>query len=117
MLTLAAPALGALFAEPLFLAVDSAIVGHLGTAQMAGLGVASAVLFNVVLLCVFLAYGTTTVVARDIGAGRPRAGLEGGIDGMCWGSWSGEHSLPWPFSWRPSSSMSSGPQPARRRTR
>ncbi|MDU0313108.1 MATE family efflux transporter [Phycicoccus sp. M110.8] len=82
MLSLAAPALGALFAEPLFLAVDSATVGHLGTAQMAGLGVASAVLLNVVLLCVFLAYGTTTVVARDIGAGRPRAGLEGGIDGM-----------------------------------
>ena len=82
MLTLAAPALGALFAEPLFLAVDSAIVGQLGTAQMAGRGVASAVLLNVVLLCVFLAYGTTTVVARDIGAGRPRAGLEGGIDGM-----------------------------------
>lgn len=82
MLSLAAPALGALFAEPLFIAADSAIVGHLGTAQMAGLGMASAVLLNVVLLCVFLSYGTTTVVARHIGAGSPRAGVEGGIDGM-----------------------------------
>lgn len=82
MLSLAVPALGALFAEPLFIAADSAIVGHLGTAQMAGLGMASAVLLNVVLLCVFLSYGTTTVVAQHLGAGRPRAGLEGGIDGM-----------------------------------
>jgi hypothetical protein len=38
ILWLAGPAFGALVAEPLFLLADSAIVGHLGTAQQAGLG-------------------------------------------------------------------------------
>ena len=43
LLGLAIPALGALLAEPIFLVADSAIVGHLGTAQLAGLSIASAV--------------------------------------------------------------------------
>ena len=41
---LAVPAFLALVAEPLFLLADSAIIGHLGTTQLAGLGVASAAL-------------------------------------------------------------------------
>ena len=48
ILRLAVPALGALVVEPLFLLADSAIVGRLGTAQLAGLGVGSAVLLNAV---------------------------------------------------------------------
>ena len=44
ILRLAVPALGALVAEPLFLIVDSALVGHLGVTPLAGLGIASAVL-------------------------------------------------------------------------
>ena len=44
ILRLAVPAFLALVAEPLFLLADSAIIGHLGTAQLAGLGVASAAL-------------------------------------------------------------------------
>ena len=52
ILRLAVPALGALVVEPLFLLADSAIVGRLGTAQLAGLGVGSGVLLNAVLLCV-----------------------------------------------------------------
>ena len=61
---LALPAFLALVAEPLFLLADAAIVGHLGTAQLAGLGIAAVVLQTVVGLCVFLAYGTTASVAR-----------------------------------------------------
>lgn len=38
ILALAVPAFGALIAEPLFLLADSAIIGHLGTAQLAGVG-------------------------------------------------------------------------------
>ncbi|PTT63689.1 MATE family efflux transporter, partial [Arthrobacter sp. HMWF013] len=38
ILRLAVPAFGALIAEPLFLLADSAIVGHLGVAQLAGVG-------------------------------------------------------------------------------
>ncbi|WP_370864944.1 MATE family efflux transporter [Nocardioides agariphilus] len=79
---LALPAFLALVAEPLFLLADAAIVGHLGTTALAGLGVAGAVLQTLVGLCVFLAYGTTAGVARLLGAGDLRAALAQGIDGI-----------------------------------
>ncbi len=79
---LALPAFLALVAEPLFLLADAAIVGHLGTAALAGLGIAAAVLQTVVGVCVFLAYGTTASVARLLGAGDRRAALAQGIDGV-----------------------------------
>ncbi|QAY64895.1 MATE family efflux transporter [Xylanimonas allomyrinae] len=82
ILALAVPALGALVAEPLFVLVDSAVVGRLGTAQLAGLALASNLLLTVVGLCVFLAYATTAVVSRLVGAGRERDALQAGIDGM-----------------------------------
>ena len=79
---LAVPALGALIAEPLFLIVDGAMVGHLGVAPLAGLGIASAVLQTVVGLMVFLAYATTPAVARRFGAGELGRAVSVGIDGM-----------------------------------
>lgn len=79
---LAVPAFLALVAEPLFLLTDAAIVGHLGTGSLAGLGIAAAVLQTVVGLCVFLAYGTTASVARRVGAGDLRGALAQGIDGV-----------------------------------
>ncbi|MGW1671096.1 MATE family efflux transporter [Streptomyces sp. NPDC002324] len=82
IITLAVPAFGALVAEPLFLMVDTAVVGHLGTAQLAGLGVASALLVTAVSVFVFLAYGTTAAVARRVGAGDLRAAIRQGIDGI-----------------------------------
>ena len=82
ILRLAVPAFLALVAEPLFLLADSAIVGHLGTPQLAALGIASAVLGTLVSLCIFLAYGTTASVARQVGAGNTRAALAQGIDGL-----------------------------------
>lgn len=82
VLALAVPALGALVAEPLFVLVDSAMVGHLGTHALAGLALASTVLVTVVGLCVFLAYATTATVARRLGAGDRRAALQAGVDGM-----------------------------------
>ena len=82
ILALAVPAFLALVAEPLFLLADAAIVGHLGTAELAGLGVASVVLRLVVGLCVFLAYATTAAVARQLGAGQRRAALQQGVDGL-----------------------------------
>ncbi|PZU31031.1 MAG: MATE family efflux transporter [Actinomyces sp.] len=81
ILSLAAPALGALVAEPLFVLVDSAMVGHLGAASLAGLSLASTVLTTVVGLFVFLAYATTATTARLFGAGDRRGGLRAGIDG------------------------------------
>lgn len=82
ILRLAIPAFLALVAEPLFLLTDAAIVGHLGTAELAGLGIAAVVLQTVVGLCVFLAYGTTAAVARLLGVGDLRRALAQGIDGI-----------------------------------
>jgi putative MATE family efflux protein len=75
ILRLAVPALGALAAEPLYLLADTAIVGHLGTQQLAALALAGSVLSAIVTLCNFLTYGTTAQVARLHGAGEDaRAG-------------------------------------------
>ncbi|WP_104177998.1 MATE family efflux transporter [Cryobacterium sp. Y50] len=82
ILRLAVPALGALVAEPLFLLADSAMVGHLGTTPLAGLGLASAVLQTIIGLMVFLAYSTTPAVARWLGAGDTRRAVSVGIDGL-----------------------------------
>lgn len=79
---IAVPAFLALVAEPLFLLGDAAVVGHLGTRELAGLGVAATVLQTAVGLCVFLAYGTTAGVARQLGAGRLAAALGQGVDGL-----------------------------------
>ncbi|MFF4487378.1 MATE family efflux transporter [Streptomyces sp. NPDC001544] len=82
IIALALPAFGALVAEPLFVMADSAIVGHLGTAQLAGLGVASALLTTAVSVFVFLAYATTAAVARRVGAGDLQAAIRQGMDGI-----------------------------------
>jgi len=82
ILRLAVPAFGALIAEPLFLLADSAIVGHLGVAQLAGVGLATAVLHTAVGLMVFLAYSTTPAVARAVGNGQPGRALAAGRDGV-----------------------------------
>jgi putative MATE family efflux protein len=82
ILRLAVPAFLALVAEPLFLLADSAIIGHLGTTPLAGLGVASAALITAANIFVFLAYGTTSIVARQVGAGSERTAVSAGVDGL-----------------------------------
>lgn len=82
ILALALPAFGALVAEPLFVLADSAIIGHLGTPQLAGLGVAAALLSTAVSVFVFLAYATTAAVARRVGAGDLPAAIRQGMDGI-----------------------------------
>ncbi|MEV7570244.1 MATE family efflux transporter [Streptomyces tanashiensis] len=82
IVSLALPAFGALVAEPLFLIVDSAIVGHLGTPQLAGLAIAAALLSTAVSVFVFLAYATTAAVARRVGAGDLQAAIRQGMDGI-----------------------------------
>lgn len=72
ILRLAAPALGALAAEPLYVLVDTAIVGHLGRAQLAGLGAAATALGTIAMFN-FVQYGTTAQVARAAGAGKLEA--------------------------------------------
>lgn len=82
VLGLALPALGALIAEPLFLMADSAIVGHLGVAELAGAGLGMTVVHTVIGLMIFLAYSTTPAVARRAGAGDLPGALAAGRDGL-----------------------------------
>jgi putative MATE family efflux protein len=82
ILALAVPAFGSLVAEPLYVLVDTAVVGHLGTPQLGGLAVASSVLLTGYALCVFLAYGTTATVARLLGAGDEREAAHQAVQGM-----------------------------------
>jgi putative MATE family efflux protein len=79
---LAIPALGALIAEPLYVLVDTAVVGHIGTAELGGLAVASTVLLTMYYLFVFLAYGTTASVARLVGAGDEREAAEQAVQSL-----------------------------------
>jgi putative MATE family efflux protein len=79
VLALALPALGALIAEPLYVLGDTAIVGHLGTTQLAGLALGGLLLGQVLAFCTFLQYGTTAKVARLFGADQREAALEVGV--------------------------------------
>lgn len=79
---LAVPAFFTLIAEPLFLLTDSAIVGHLGTDALAALGAASTILLTLTGAFVFLAYATTAVVARHVGAGQEDEAVNAGLDGV-----------------------------------
>ena len=79
---LAVPALGALIAEPVYVLSDTAIVGHLGTPQLAGLAVAAAILVTGYSIFIFLAYGTTAAVARLIGAGDQREATHQAVQGV-----------------------------------
>lgn len=82
VLALAIPAFAALIAQPLMTLADTWIVGRLGTVPLAGLGVGAVVLTTLVGLMVFLAYGSTATVARQIGAGHRRSGLELGMSAL-----------------------------------
>jgi putative MATE family efflux protein len=73
VLSLAAPALVVLAAEPLYLLVDTAVVGHLGAVALGGLAIGGGLLAWSAALLNFLAYGTTARAARRAGAG-DRAG-------------------------------------------
>ncbi|GAA4124574.1 MATE family efflux transporter [Nocardioides fonticola] len=79
---LAVPAFLTLITEPLLLLGDAAIVGHLGTRELAALGLAGAVVQTVIGLCIFLAYGTTARVARLLGADGRREAIAQGVDGL-----------------------------------
>lgn len=76
---LAVPALGVLAAEPLYLLVDTAVVGHLGAVPLGGLSVAAIVLAQVSTQLTFLSYGTTARAARLHGAGRRTEAVAEGV--------------------------------------
>ena len=79
ILSFAVPALGALAAEPLYVLVDTAVVGHLGSVSLAGLAVAGGFLANSTWLVNFLSYGTTQRAARQYGAGDRTGAIRSGV--------------------------------------
>ena len=79
IVSLAASAFVVLAAEPLFLLVDTAVVGHLGQVPLAGLGAAGTVMTLLALVGTSLEYGTTGRAARFFGAGRREAAVNEGV--------------------------------------
>lgn len=82
ILKLAFPALGSLAVEPVYILVDTAIVGRIGTDELAGLAVAAAVLSFVFAGANFLTYGTTERVARRLGSGDVGAAANVGVQAL-----------------------------------
>ena len=79
LLALTLSAFVVLAAEPLYLLVDTAVVGHLGDTPLAGLGVAAAVMAVLTVVGTFVEYGTTGRAARWFGAGRLDAAVNEGV--------------------------------------
>ncbi|MDO4791971.1 MAG: MATE family efflux transporter [Buchananella hordeovulneris] len=86
IVALALPSLGTLLVQPLLLIVDSAMVGHLGTAPLAALALATTIVSTITGLCVFLAYATTSTASRLMGAGKHKQAISAGLDGMWLGA-------------------------------
>jgi putative MATE family efflux protein len=78
-MTLSASAFVVLAAEPLFLLVDTAVVGHLGRAPLAALGAAGTLMSLLALIGTSLEYGTTGRAARHFGAGDRDSALDEGV--------------------------------------
>jgi putative MATE family efflux protein len=79
ILRLAGPALPVLAAEPLYLLVDTAVVGRLGAVPLAGLAVAAVLFAQVTSQLNFLSYGTTARTARLYGSGRREDAVAEGV--------------------------------------
>lgn len=79
ILGLALPALGVLAANPLYLLLDTAVVGRLGTAQLAALAAGTTIQSTVTTQLTFLSYGTTARSSRLFGAGKRDAAVAEGV--------------------------------------
>lgn len=77
--TLALPALVVLAAEPLYVLVDTAVIGHLGRVPLAGLAIGGHVMTLAAWLGTVVAYGTTGRAARRFGAGDRGAAVAEGV--------------------------------------
>lgn len=109
ILALALPAMGALVSDPMLGLVDTAVVGRLGTEQLAALGLGVAVLATVSWVFNFLVYGTTAAVARAVGAGDlPTAGRRAAHAG--WVAIALGRSASWSLSQPTPCSICSGPR-------
>jgi putative MATE family efflux protein len=86
ILNLAVPALATLAVEPIYVLVDTAIVGHLGTAPLGGLALAATVLSTLTWIFNFLSFGTTSRVAYLTGRGDHRGAAGVAAQGLWLGA-------------------------------
>lgn len=76
---LALPALGVLAATPLYLLLDTAIIGRLGAFELAALAVGTTVQSTVTTQLTFLSYGTTARASRLYGSGQREKAIAEGV--------------------------------------
>ena len=79
VLALALPSLGVLAATPLYILLDTAVVGHLGAVDLAALAAATTILAQVTTQLTFLSYGTTARAGRYFGAGQRQRAIGEGV--------------------------------------
>lgn len=79
ILALAVPTLGVLAANPLYLLLDTAVVGRLGTFELAALAAGTTIQSTVTTQLTFLSYGTTARSSRLFGAGKRAAAVAEGV--------------------------------------
>ena len=79
ILGLALPALGVLAAPPLYLLLDTAVVGRLGAVELAALAAGATVFSMLTAQLTFLAYGTTARASRAFGRGDVRGAVAEGV--------------------------------------
>lgn len=76
---LAIPALGVLAATPLYVLLDTAVVGRLGGFELAALGAGTTIHSIVTTQLTFLSYGTTSRSARLYGQGKREDAISEGV--------------------------------------
>ncbi|MEU6859442.1 MATE family efflux transporter [Glycomyces sp. NPDC046736] len=79
--SLAIPALVVLAAEPIYLLIDTAVVGHLGAVPLAGLALGGVIMGLAPFVGAVLAYGTTARASRRFGAGDRTGAVAEGVQG------------------------------------
>ena len=79
LLALTASAFLVLAAEPLYLLVDTAVVGHLGARALGALGIGTTLMALLAIVGSFVEYGTTSRAARWFGRGRRDRAIDEGL--------------------------------------
>ena len=79
LLVLAGSAFLVLAAEPTYVLVDTAVVGHLGSVPLGALGLGGTLLSLIAMLGSFLDYATTARAARWFGTGRRDLAVDEGV--------------------------------------
>ena len=89
MLTLATSAFLVLAAEPLYLLVDTAVVGHLGARALGALAVGTTLMALLAIVGTFVEYGTTSRAARWYGNDRRERAVDEGVQASYLAVWIG----------------------------